>query len=278
MMKTGLRRQLIAVLVSVVTCCALTGAQAQADRFADYDPDGRSSLDHGAFAQILSEHVTVKAPGVTRVDYAALGADGAAALERYIATLSGIDPTTLTREAAFAYWVNLYNAVTLDVVLEHYPVESIRDIRFGLGLRPGPWREELVTVNGAALSLDNIEHDILREYWDEPRVHVAVNCASVGCPALRAAPFTADRLEAQLDDAARAFVNSGRAAYLEGSRLTVSSLFKWYEEDFGDSEAGVIDWLSHYADEDLAASLERSDGIDAYAYDWSLNDTGKESR
>ena len=225
-----------------------------------------------AYARFLGSYVVDEAPGVTSIRYDAVTRDDRAALDGWIADQAASGPPA-PRDAAFAYWVNLYNAVTLDVVLDHYPVASIRDIRFGFGIRPGPWREELVTVNGAPMSLDDIEHGTLREDWDEPRVHFAVNCASIGCPALLPEPFAATTLEAQLDAATRAFVNSGRAVQVdEEGDLILSSIFKWYGDDFGSSDRAILDWLRLYADADTAALLDGRTEIDGYAYDWSLND------
>ncbi|WP_188481182.1 DUF547 domain-containing protein [Aquisalinus flavus] len=224
-----------------------------------------------AYDRFLGAYVVEKSPGVTAVRYGAVAQADHAALEDWIGDQAASGPPD-DRDAAFAWWVNLYNAVTLDVVLDNYPVASIRDIRFGLGIRPGPWREDLVTVNGEEMSLDDIEHGTLRENWDEPRVHFAVNCASIGCPALLPEPFAAATLDARLDAATRAFVNSGRAVMVEDGDLILSSIFDWYGGDFGGSDAAILDWLRPYADGETAAMLDGRTKIDGYAYDWSLNE------
>ncbi|NHK26649.1 DUF547 domain-containing protein [Parvularcula flava] len=233
-----------------------------------------TSADAGeeTYSRFLDTFVVEQGPGVTSVRYGEVTDKDRDALKAWIESQAVAGPPE-DRDAAFAWWVNLYNAVTLDVVLDNYPVDSIRDIRFGFGLRPGPWREDLVAVNGEAMSLDDIEHGTLREEWDEPRVHFAVNCASIGCPALLPEPFAAETLETQLDTATRAFVNSGRAVQVdEGGDLILSSIFQWYGEDFGDNDRAILDWLRFYAEGDTAAMLDGRRKIDGYAYDWSLNE------
>ncbi len=129
----------------------------------------------------------------------------------------------------------------------------------------------LIEVEGEAVSLNDIEHRILRPIWRDPRVHYALNCASIGCPDLRAAAFTAENAEALLDTAARAYVNHPRGARVENDRLTVSSIYAWFREDFGGTEAGVIAHLKRYAGPELAKALETATDIGGYEYDWALN-------
>ena len=164
--------------------------------------------------------------------------------------------------------------MTVDVVLEHYPVESIRDIDISPGwFSSGPWGAKLVTVEGEELSLDDIEHRILRPIWSDPRIHYAVNCASVGCPDLQPDAFTAVDMEDQLDRAARGYVNDSRGFTIDDNNdLIVSSIYHWFQEDFGESELQVIKHLQEYADESGAAMIERRTEYDSHRYDWSLND------
>ncbi len=167
----------------------------------------------------------------------------------------------------------------MKVIIDAYPVASIRDIKSrGVWLDPkafiGPWVEKRVTVEGRELSLDEIEHTILRPTFKDPRVHYAVNCASFGCPNLRPVAWRAETLEADLDAAARDYVNHPRGAALDGGSLKVSSIYKWFKADFGGNDAGVIAHLQTYANPELAKKLEIVKAIGEDAYDWSLNDTG----
>ena len=152
----------------------------------------RSDPDHGAWDAILARAVYRGRDGVVRFDYA--GTDKAQ-VDAYVASLSVVDPSTLSAPAAFAYWVNAYNAVTVQTVLAHWPVASIREIGGGI-LSRGPWKDKRFPVAGTTLSLDDIEHGILRPIWQDPRIHYAVNCASVGCPDLAPRAWNSDRLPA----------------------------------------------------------------------------------
>ncbi len=248
-------------------------------RWEAHDPDSATLVDHAAYGDLLDRYLTRHADGVNRVRYAALRADDRAALAAYVQSLEAIDPDGLNRAEQMAYWINFYNALTLLVVVEHYPVASIRDIAISPGLfSRGPWRRQLVVVNGEALSLDDIEHRILRPIWRDPRIHYAVNCASIGCPNLQPEPFTASRLEAMLEQAATDYVDHPRGvAMVERtflpSQLTASSIYDWFQADFGGSEAGVLSHMRGHATGETRQLLAGVEGIDAYRYDWTLNDS-----
>lgn len=234
--------------------------------------NGVGRLDHGDFDRLLGRHVHPSPDGVNRVAYAGWKASAAdrAALSTYIAGLERNDPATLSRPEQFAFWVNLYNAATVRLVLDRYPVRSIRDIKPNL-LSIGPWKMPVVAVDGLRLSLDDIEHGILRRGWREPRIHYAVNCASIGCPNLRTRAFRGATLEADLADAARDFVNHPRGARVEAGRLVASNIYNWYRVDFGGSESGVVAHLRRHALGPLKAQLTGITTVAKYAYDWSLN-------
>jgi hypothetical protein len=188
-----------------------------------------------------------------------------------------MDPNTLDGREQFAFFVNLYNAKTIDIVLDHYPVKSIKDISLGGGLfaslSGGPWKAKVVNVNGAALSLDDIEHGILRSRFRDPRVHYAVNCASIGCPNLSNEAYTGAKLDTQFDGAARSYVNSPRGFRFDGQALVASSIYKWFKDDFGGSNQGIVKHALKYADPDLGTKLGAVRSISGFEYDWSLNDT-----
>ncbi len=165
-----------------------------------------------ALDTLLARYVTLPADGIARVDYARWQGNAAdlAALDAWTGMAASRRPSAMARAEAFAFWANLYNALTLKVVLGGYPVRSIRDIHstgvpFDLRQFSGPWRTRLVSVEGRRMSLDDIEHGTMRPLFGDPRVHYAVNCASLGCPNLRPHAWRAATLEADLDDAARAY-------------------------------------------------------------------------
>jgi hypothetical protein len=241
--------------------------------FEAHDAQALATIDHAAWGVLLERHLVRSDDGITRVDYAAFVDDDQAALDRYVQGLAAVPISRYGRAEQMAYWINLYNALTIQVVLDHHPVASIRDIDISPGLfSNGPWGKKLTEVEGQALSLDDIEHRILRPIWRDPRIHYAVNCASLGCPDLRFEPFRGASIEAQLEGAARAYVNHPRGVQARGDRLVVSSLYDWFMDDFGGTEEGVIAHLRSHADPDLAAALGRHSSIDDFRYDWALND------
>lgn len=238
-----------------------------------HDETSTRAVDHAAWGAFLDEYLVECDDGINRVRYAAVTDADRQALDAYIERLSGIEVTSLDRDEQFALWVNLYNALTVAVILDHYPVDSIRDIDISPGwFSDGPWGKELVTIEDRELSLDDIEHRILRPVWRDPRIHYAVNCAALGCPNLMAEPFEANDLDSQLDRQARAYVNHPRGARFEDGELVVSSIFDWYREDFGDSAREVIAHLREWAEPALAGRLREAGDIDGYQYDWALND------
>ncbi len=244
-------------------------------RWERHDPGSTAKIDFSAWSGFLARHVRSGSDGVNRLDYAALAASAKPELARIIAELAEIRISDHARNEQFAFWANLYNAVTVKVILDHYPVDSIRDVDISPGLfADGPWDKELVTVEGEALTLNEIEHRILRPIWRDPRVHYAVNCASVGCPNLGKAAFTGDDLEDQLEAAARSYINDPRGVSISGTRVTVSKIYDWFHEDFGNSTKGVMAHLLRYADDGLAARLKEIGTIEGTAYDWSLNAVG----
>jgi Protein of unknown function, DUF547 len=221
---------------------------------------------------LLARYVRAGSDGLNRVDYAAWKASGAdmASLNAVVTAFAAQPISSLPRAEQFCVWANLYNALTVQVVLGRYPVRSIRDIKSS-PLALGPWKDKRVTVQGARLSLDDIEHNILRKQWREPRVHYAVNCASIGCPNLGRRGWRTETLEADLTAAARAFVNSPRGVRVAGAdRVRVSSIYQWFKVDFGNSDAGVLAHLRLYAAPALAAQLANA-RIVGNDYDWSIN-------
>ncbi len=272
-----------ASLISAIACLALPAlaqsAPVQAAPTEAAPVQAAQAVDksitaprHADWTAILSRYVRPGADGLNRFDYGALKASAAdrAALDAYIARIAGQDWASLPREEQFVSWGNLYNALTIRHIIGRYPIDSIRD-----GYWVGPWKEKIVTVNGRGqMSLDDIEHATLRAEWDEPRIHYMVNCASVGCPNLRTAAWEVTSLDADLDDAARAYINSPRGVTIRrDGRLEVSTIYKWFREDFGDSEQGVIAHFLKYASPELAARINARPDIRSYEYDWSLNDT-----
>ena len=160
-----------------------------------HDPNATAVIDHSAWTAYLAIIVTPDAQGVNRVDYGGAAMANRAELDAYIADLVALPISQYNRGEQEAYWVNLYNALTLQVVLDHYPVKSIQDIDISPGFfASGPWDKELVEIEGRGVTLNDIKHRILRPIWQDPRVHYVVNCASIGCPNLLPVAVTAPRV------------------------------------------------------------------------------------
>ena len=269
------------VHVTVTAASLLLGGPAAiaqdadiAHAFAAATPESRIVIDHAEWAALLGRYLHADPGGINRFAYGAVTPADHARLKTYIARLQTISPRALNAHEQHAFWINLYNALTIEVVLDHYPVKSIRDISSGW-FTFGPWDLPLATVAGRSLTLNNIEHDILRKNWRDPRVHYALNCASLGCPNLAPLPYSGGSLDRELDTAAHAFVNHPRAVWLRNGRLVLSNIYNWYAKDFGDgSYAAVIAHIRHYADATLAAQLTRQATMSAYQYDWQLNAPG----
>jgi hypothetical protein len=253
------------------TSTALAAPEADLwPRWSAHDADSSQTIDHSAWNAWLGRFVVNSADGINRIAYSRVGADERKALQAYIQSLAALNISTYNRAEQFAYWVNLYNALTIDVVLEYYPVQSIRKIKSGF-FSFGPWGLELISVEGEALTLDDIEHRILRPIWQDARIHYAVNCASLGCPNLQRQAFTAGNTESLLKTAARDFVNHPRGARVEDGRLVVSSIYDWFVDDFGGNDRGVIEHLKTYAEAELRGALSKIDRISDDRYDWQLN-------
>lgn len=278
------RRRLWHLLVVCVLALPLTGFGSIERLFAPRkelwaswtanNPDSSTRIDHSAWSKFLENYLV---PGdVNRIRYAEVTPEDRRALDTYIAGLAALPISEFSRSEQLPYWINLYNALTVQLVLAHYPVESIRDIDISPGLFSfGPWDKELITVESQRLTLNDIEHRILRPIWNDPRLHYTLNCAAVGCPNLQPTAFTVANTELFMQRGARDFIN-GRGVRIADGKLTVSSIYAWFTEDFGGNEAGVLDHLRRHAAPPLAAKLASFQGIDGDAYDWRLNDAGPE--
>ncbi|MBU1211935.1 MAG: DUF547 domain-containing protein [Alphaproteobacteria bacterium] len=269
---------IVAVFATAVSGFATASmAQSPADLVRNAARATLTPVDHSTWNKLLKAYVKPGQDGLNRVDYGAFKKSGHAALKMYVAGLEKVDPAKLDRRDQFAFFANLYNAKTIEIVLDHYPVKSIKDISIGGGLfaafTGGPWKAKVLRIKGMELSLDDIEHEILRPVFKDPRVHYAVNCASIGCPNLGTEAFTGGTLEAQLDAGARAYINHPRGVTVSRGQVTASSIYSWFKADFGGSDKGVLSHMRKYASPELAEALSRAGSISKHAYDWRLNDT-----
>ncbi len=259
------------IALSVFSLQAIAGELE--DKFSVSDQKSTMTVDHSVWDQLLQKYVVGDDKNFNSVNYSAFKKSGSADLKKYLSMLQSTDVTKLNKDEQFAFWANLYNAVTIDVILQHYPVKSIKDIDISGFFANGPWGKKLVKVNGTDLSLDDIEHKILRGIWKDPRVHYAVNCASIGCPNLAKEAFTGSKLQQQLNEGAKAYVNHPRGIAVSGKRVTASKIYSWFRKDFGTSEENILKHIRQYASADLKKKLAGINDISSYEYDWNLNDT-----
>ena len=186
-------------------------------------------------------------------------------LEAYLAELAAVTQAEFDKfsgDQQLAYLINTYNAYQLKQVIDNYPIKSIKDVG---SFFSSPWSKEFFTLFGEPASLDHVEHGLIRTIFDEPRIHFAVNCASISCPPLMPEAFVADKLDTQLETATFNFLMDAQANRLEGDTLYVSKIFDWYEEDFSQ---GVVEFVGKYRPEWLEGGKP---DLSYTSYDWNLN-------
>lgn len=277
-MQFSLIRTLVVFAILLVHNEATAAQKAELwARWQKNDISNGQKIDHGAWDKFLKQFVVASHPsGINRVRYQAVTADDVANLKTYLNSMQELAISSYNRAEQKAYWINLYNALIIDVILSRFPVASIRDINISPGISPGalergPWGAKLLTVENEKLSLDDIEHRILRPIWKDPRIHYAVNSASLGSPNLQPAAYTSENTEAMLERGAREFINHPRGVSIQKGRLLVSSIYVWYLDDFGIAPEELMEHWQEYANPPLADALQKYSGGLAHDYDWRLN-------
>jgi hypothetical protein len=260
----------------LLLCALISGAALLA-------PHANAAFDHShaRLDALLSQHVVwISNGGASQIDYSAIKRDPSA-LKSYLAEVATVTQEqyrAFSKTEKLAFLINAYNAYTIDFVLTGYPnIKSIRDLG---SLFSSPWKKRLFPLLGEQRSLDEIEHDMIRKPgdFDDPRIHMAVNCASVGCPALRNEAYVAQRLDAQLDDAVHRFLGDHSRNRADEKGLWVSKIFDWYATDFEKQSGSVAGWLAPHAvqlsdDAKIQAAVKAGTLRVRYLdYDWTLND------
>ncbi|MEN0003370.1 MAG: DUF547 domain-containing protein [Bacteroidota bacterium] len=223
-------------------------------------------ISHAIWDSLLQKHVSEAG----WVDYEGFIADSTQ-LNRYLDLLSAHHPneTNWTADERLAYWINAYNAFTVKLIVDHYPVVSIKDIKRGIPFVNSVWDIKFIQIEGATYDLNNIEHGIIRQRFEEPRIHFAVNCASVSCPKLANFAFTATELDTQLTRVAKGFLaDPSKNKFVSPQKAELSKIFSWYGGDFK-KEGDLIDYVNQYAPQQLNADAD----IDYLDYNWNLNDS-----
>ena len=233
---------------------------AQSCKVKDYQSDARP-ITHELWDSLVREHVDEQG----WVNYEGFIADSNR-LNTYLELLSQHHPNDRhwSRDEQLAYWINAYNAFTVKLIVDHYPVESIKDIKNGIPFVNTVWDIKFIKIEDREYDLNNIEHGIIRPKFKDPRIHMAVNCASISCPKLLNEAFTAKRLDEQLDQAARDFLSDPDKNIIESaSQLKLSKIFSWYSGDFD----SVVRFVDKYTETDI----DRNPDIEYLDYDWGLN-------
>lgn len=222
-----------------------------------------AGVDNKIYGELLARHVKNG-----KVNYDGFKQDQAN-FDHYLKILNNADPKSLTQNHRFAFYINAYNAFTIKLILTRYPaINSIKEIG---SFFSSPWSKKLFSLGGKKVSLDHIEHGVLRPEFKDPRVHFAINCAAKSCPPLLDRPYEGNIIDKQLDEQARAFINNTRANFVKDNTLFISKIFDWFEEDFNDNP---LPFIRLYAAQDLKTKLDTigtSPKISYLDYDWSLN-------
>lgn len=236
-----------------------------------HNESNQDRIDHSAWQVVLDGNLHTSKQDITLFDYANISDADKRQLESYLSAMRGLDPRRYRRAEQMGYWINLYNALTVDLILKNYPTDSITDLGEKF-FSFGPWNDPIITIQGRVLTLNDIEHRILRPIWKDNRIHYAVNCASMGCPNLSKMAYTAENTEQQLEQAAYSYVNHPRGVSISGNKLVMSSIYHWYKVDFGGSNGALLEHFKRYADNELRVQLLSFDGDIDHSYDWDLNE------
>jgi Protein of unknown function, DUF547 len=229
--------------------------------------NGKSQpVSHAIWDDLLHQYVTPEG----WVDYQGFIRDSTR-LNQYLNLIKTAHPNekTWSRNEQLAYWINAYNAFTVQLIVRHYPVASIKDIKRGVPFVNTVWDLKFIKIEGFTYDLNNIEHNIIRPAFKDARIHAAINCASYSCPPLRAEAFTADRLDAQLTDGMRRFVSDPLRNRISAERVELSEIFKWFKGDFERDAGTVTDFINRFMP---PATIGKSANVQYIDYDWRLND------
>lgn len=267
--------------VSVMLCLFIMSSVVSASfhkqiwpQWEVYNPLSKDVISHQEWQDFLTRCVITNEEYITLVDYPNLKDSDLELLQNYINRLSHINIQNYNRKEQLAFWINLYNALTVQIVADYYPIDSIQDVNISPGLfNVGPWGANLVTINGTQLSLDDIQNRIIRPIWNDPRTIYALHHATIGGANLSREAYQGKTVGKQLNKAAYEYINSLRGLQLIEGKLIVSKIYYWFLDDFGGNANGLIHHLSQYAKEPVRTHLKQINTINSYIYNWHLNST-----
>lgn len=265
-------RQFSVVWVAVILGTLLAHSVASAapkskkiDFWDDSEEQSELNIDHSKWAEILQTYVITDHPsGVNRFNYAAVTPADKLKLEEYLEYMQKMDPRQLTKTKQKAYWLNMFNAALIQEVLESEPEDSIREVGRSL------WRSNRLYVAMQDTSLDNIEHGILRPIFNDPRVHFSLAAGTVGSASIPSEPFNGANVESLLEKNTQEFLNHERGVSVNDRGVVLSSIFKWYVDDFGGDYEGVKRFILPYLSGSIAQAVAASKRA-RYSYEWDLN-------
>lgn len=238
----------------------LKGQSVDLDAF---DNPVTPTMEHHDWTTLLQRHVTQTG----QVNYNGFIKDSIL-LQNYLNDLTEHPPgNNWIENEQLAYWINAYNAFTVKLIVEHYPLKSIKDIVDGLPMINSPWDIKFFKIGTTNFDLNTIEHEVLRKKFNEPRIHFAINCASVSCPKLRNEAFTAELLDLQLDDQAKEFINNPKKNIISKNELQLSKIFDWFKSDFTKTQP-LQSYLQSFTEVEIADNHK----IKYIDYDWNLNE------
>lgn len=265
-------RQIIAILLIFFSAAALSAQPTGlTQHWLPHNENSTATIDHSAFTAFLQNYVAVRDNAPNLVRYAQVTPASHKALEAYIDNLAQIPLDDYNREQQLAYWLNLYNAALINLVLDYYPVDKVLDIGDAAS---GPWAVPVATIDSIRLTLGDIRNKILRAIWQSPTVLYGMSWAAIGGPELRAIAYIGKGIYLQLRDSAKRFVNSPQGVTIKDNQLIVSDFFDWYRQAFGGNVITLISELREHAAPALSARLDVFDKIASYKFDWNLNDAG----
>lgn len=261
------QRSLLAMLVFVVATQVQAAPKPKALVFwDDHEPSSGLKPDHSTWQTLLEKYVIIdEQSGINRFDYDGMSIADELSLRAYLEYLQKLDPRQLNKDSQKAYWINLYNSTVALIVVVEKPDSTIRSVN-----SREVWTRNRFKITMQDLSLDNIEHGILRPLFGDERIHFALHKASLGSANIGSEAYTADNVESLIEKSTQEFFSHSRAVQVRGSTLVLSRIFKWYEDDFGGSATKVKNYIKSRVSVEMATKVEASKGI-KYQYDWSIN-------
>jgi hypothetical protein len=235
-------------------------------------PLSQNVISHKLWQDFLNRRIVTNEENINLVDYGHMTQTDLNLLKTYLKNMAEINIDDYNRNEQLAYWINVYNALTVQIMANYYPVTSVQEINISPGLFSiGPWGANLITIKETPLTLDDIDNRIIRAIWNDPRTHYALNNATIGSPNINRKIYQGNTVEEQLNTAASTYINSLRGVSVIEGKLIISKLYEWYEEDFGGTKQNVIFHLLQFAKEPLQSQLKHINSIDSYIYNWHIN-------